>query len=527
MRLRVLAPTIVDLSLRPGAAVHDLKGYQDFWQACRKRMTLPDGVRPGIAVADAEPTAPDQASNGRRDHKWLPHAEPPRQFNLYQKIDVHSLDRELEIIDLALDREALTDVVQPSPTAQVEDRSGAPIDPADLWELVDDIQCRVYDHGVALVEASADVTDLFCGVPRSRVARRLDELQMAAIDLGAGVSRAVHRTLADHVIARLREIDGADAVLMPARTADQPDGNAEWGQVLWVTRTLIVDRTRTPHADAVISHWIKDVPVADGDEPSDQLVTGKLDHLVRWLNYLFVVDGSATPARSLWWASTRARITALLTVDDDRNGPFPDVDDRPRSADQWQALRYAQYWYAALERINRRLGAILADSLAENPTLDLGHLREELERVSGRARMILMQVDDSAKYLKRSVRQEMEEILDYWGFEDLVQKPVQTKIASCEARLRELEAERSAHSSLWTDIILRGLLFTTVLGTAVGLAEFGRARTSDPSRSVVDFGGSDIISWFAAQPADAILIISFLASAVLILVLIYLRARTR
>ena len=125
---------------------------------------------------------------------------------------------------------------------------------------------------------------------------------------------------------------------------------------------------------------------------------------------------------------------------------------------------------------------------------------------SQRAELIIMERRDVSKYLKRSVRAEMDAILGFWDYESVLEQSVRFKIETCDRRLSRLAAERAARASLFTDLILLGIGVTSILATAVALTEFGRVMGNDPEMNVYDLGRSSLVQWVASQPADTILI---------------------
>jgi hypothetical protein len=191
--------------------------------------------------------------------------------------------------------------------------------------------------------------------------------------------------------------------------------------------------------------------------------------------------------------------------------------------DQWDALRYAQVFYGTLDRIDTRLSKILADSAAATSRWDLEQLREHLLALSQRAELIIMERQDLSKYLKRSVRVEMDAILEFWDYEGLLAQPVRFKIEICDRRLAELAARRTARSGMFTDLILLGIGVTSILATALAVTEFGRSMANDPDMAVYDLGRSSMVEWVAAQPADAILIASGVVSLLLVVMYLFFR----
>ncbi|MDG4788157.1 hypothetical protein O7626_19820 [Micromonospora sp. WMMD1102] len=488
-QLRILAPVVVDFYAVPGAALRDPGAHARFWaerqpelDALLPRLAPPlpaaAAVPAAVAVpgADASPAAAALPAAGVPPEVALRHTRPRSSLNLYRTISEHAAERTMHVLTGRLRPEHL------------------PEEPGDpLRAGLVEISFRLYDHGLMLLEMLAEVDPWLAG-HTGRLPARLDELQARAVELGEQTAREVVRRYLDPVLALLRDADRDEEVLLPATVADDPV-TAEFGEALWVTRSLVVDPS-APGAAQMTRHWLKDVVIDDDPRPpADRLLDGEFDHLVRWLNYLFL-DRTGAGGRML------------------PGDPF---------RDQWEALRYAQVFYGVLDRIDARLSKILADSAAAGSRWELEQLRGQLTRLSQRAELIIMERQDLSKYLKRAVRVEMDAILDFWDYEKLLEQPVLFKTELCGRRLAELAARRTARSAMFTDLILLGIAMTSILGTALAVTEFGRAIATDPEMAAYDLGRSSLVAWVASQPADAILVTSGVVSALLVLVYLFFR----
>lgn len=464
--LRILAPVVVDYQAVPGSSLRDPKGYARFW------AELQPAVDDLLAPLNPDPTTPPPAVS-------LEHTQVTSSLNLYRTISDHASGRPLHV---------LTGSLLPQ---HLPDEFGGATDA--LHRGVTEVVFRLYDHGLILLELHVKV-DPSVTAPGPGVESRLDELQTTALAMGERVARETVRRYLAPLLDLFRQADPDERILAAATPADDPMA-AEVGQTLWVTRSLVLDPA-DPGAKAALRHWVKDVGTGDnGIDPAGPLLSGEADHLVRWLNYAFIDrTGEGT-------------------------GQFPGEQFR----DTWDALRFAQVFYGALDRIDSRLSKILADSAASRSRWELGRLKEQLTGLSQRAELIIMERRDLAKYLKRQVRHEMDGILGYWEFEKLIEDPVRFKIETCDRRLAELAARRTARSALFTDLILLGIGVTSILGTALALTQFGRSVANDPEMTVYDLGRSSIVEWMASQPADAILIASGVTSALMVVLYLFFR----
>ncbi|MEV4757791.1 hypothetical protein AB0J86_22120 [Micromonospora sp. NPDC049559] len=494
-QLRILAPVVVDFYAVPGAALREPESYARFWaerqpevDALLARLApAPPAGQPVPAEQSARPAEPAARPAGASTARpvapvpavVLEHTRPASSLNLYRTISEDAVERPLHVLTGTLREEHL-------PGVFTDDGDVLP-------DGVSEITFRLYDHGLMLLELLAEVAPSVT-VPDGGLPERLDDLQARAVAIGERVALAVVRTYLDPVLELLRDRDSDERILLAATPADDPV-TVEFGEPLWVTRSLIVP-PGGPGAEAVVRHWVKDVVGAGDDRPpAERLIDGELDHLARWLNYVFM----------------------------DRHGAGGGMRPGDPFRDQWEALRYAQVFYGVLDRIDARLSKILADSAAAGSRWELEQLKGALMSLSQRAELIIMERQNLAKYLKRAVRVEMDAILAFWDYDELLAQPVRFKIDVCDRRLAEFAARRTARSTMFTDLILLGIGVTSILGTALSVTEFGRSIASDPEMSVYDLGRSSIVEWVAAQPADAVLVTSGVVSALLVVMYLFFR----
>lgn len=433
-QLRTIAPTLVDFSLVPGTETRDPERYAALWA--------------GLPQAAGVTWAHTQTGGGG--------------FQRYRSIASDSLRQTLHVAEATLDVSALPsefDAVRPA--------------------LIN-IEVRLFDHGVAITEATFDV-DIWRG-NNPLDGSALDDLQQMAIAATTQLARHACRSLLAPALDQARRADVRGEVI----AAELPeDRRASLGEVMWVSRALILDAAR-PN-DGVIAHWLKDTEF--GPDDINDLVTGARTSAVRWLNYIYVVAGTG--------------------------GTAP--------AEQWGALRYAQYFYAALDLTDSRLSEVLARAGDTDAGRRLDELNDELTVLSHRAEMIIMLRDDVSKYLTRSMRTDMQEILDGWDYESVVAEPVKFKVDLCERRLRALVSQRAERAAVFTDVILLGIAVTSILGTALTFTEFGRASATDPALAGFDVTRSSVTQWVAAQSADTILLVSGVLSASVVLIFVMFR----
>lgn len=464
--VRLLAPVLVDFRCVAGASLRDPQRYAEFWARCDQES------REVLAARSPIPSAVSMT---------FTHTRPTSSLNLYQTIDGDASGRPFHLLEGEL---------TPAQLPEAFPDGGVP---GCLAVEVLQVSFRLYDHGIALVEVIIDVSGALEG--DAYIPHTLDRLQETAVTLGERASAALVARYLDPLLTRVRNWDRDDEFVVPATPFSDP-AYQDFGHPMWVTRSLFVPSESDSVRDTALRHWLKDVvAVDDAVTPAEDMISGDADHSIRWLNYAFVGD--------------------------DEDAVFlPETG--PHCA-RWEGLRYAQVFYAALDRIDSLLSQVLADSATADSGGQVQYLKQELLDLSQRAELVIMERQRLSKYLSRPIRRVMDDILRFWDHEELVELPVRFKIQTCDRRLAELAARRNARSALFTDLILLGIGVTSILGTALAVSEFGRSASNSVDQSAYDLGRSSLIEWFAGQPADAILVTSGMISVLVVALYLFFR----
>jgi hypothetical protein len=488
VRYKLLAPVRTDFSIVSEAPIREPDRYAAFWDeraACKHelRARLPDrlGLSDGL------------------DEIRFAHASTYRRspFNRYQSLESDALERPVHVLEVALDGATLADVLTgPKPAHPIERL---------VW--------RVFDHGISLLEVDIHLDGGLCATPE-QVPAALNRLQQMGVRLGEQLARRCTDSLLQPVFSWLQAAPDSTTYIEPDAIVHGRDAS---GTVLWVTRTLVFEQGDDPHQEAIIRHWLKDAVPAEEDQGDanpaeetrtetliDRVVHDEAEHLTRWLNYLF----------------REASYSTKPTDDPDQDAP-PNLA-RP-FCDAWEAILYAQFYYGALDIVDLHLTRILAQSLARDSSLQVDPLKALLEQNIRKANLLLLQFHDNSKYYKRTVKSELDGILAYWDFEAVLINPVQEKIALCRERLTLLHQKEAARSAIYTDVILLGIGITSIFGTSLALAEYGRTMATDADLGSYDVNRTNFIDWFAALPTDVILVGASTLSLLLVVLYAYYR----
>ena len=431
--LRTITLAASPFALVPGAKLRDPEGSSRFWHQ----------VAEGL-----------EASNKGRVHVVADHAGAKNEQGHYATLSEDSLEHPPQLFTITDDGDQ-PDLVLPEGC------------------VLQSIEMRVHDHHTSIIELLIDVTEY---LGRRRLsATDVVGLETLAHELGAQACAG----FGQRWIGRLDQLlEASDADEEFVSSTDEPGL-----ELLWTSRALFTDRD-TEARLGLAEVWLRDA----NDDPRavPELVAGQRDHVVSWLNYLFLDDA----------------VEAAATLRPDR--PARDV---------WAGLRYAQYFYASLEQVDNRLADVLAQTHATLRGAELAELREELTDAAHAADLIVMERQRTEKYLRRSVRRHMQAVLSGWDTDELVEQPVRHKAALCTQRVAAIEGDLARQAGVWTDLILLGIAVTSILGTALAVVSFGRAIGSDSGMAGYDSGSSGLIEWLASQPADNVLITSLVISA--------------
>lgn len=354
------------------------------------------------------------------------------------------------------------------------------VDPARLPNSTDlevtELSWSLYDHGVLLVQGMLRTPE----GTSDALLRDADHWEAAVQEVGSELTRHCAREDFAFLAQQLAHFaDVGDFVLLEELSVGQP---------LWVTRQLAFnpqDATCPTFARA----WVSEIDAHHRNAVED-LIDGDRPIVAQWMNHVYRPD--------------RAEAVAL----------------------SWGALQKAQFFWSATHWIDDSLRQILAWSMAERTEVSVTGLRRELRATMNRAQELLMLRADVRQHVSRRTHEEMQRFLGVWEYTELLEGPVHEKVEICKERLSSLAEDRAARSAMFTDIILMSIGVTSVLATAIALVQFGRDAGQDPSQSIFDLGGGSITSWLSSQSMDAILILSLLASIVLVAVFIWKRRQS-
>lgn len=339
----------------------------------------------------------------------------------------------------------------------------------DGMRLEDSFSWCLYDYGVFLVDGFLEVDEEKLSDPRKLEESIRENLTVVALECCTKIlnriRRCTNKIRGNYIYFQDTEVD-----------AQEP---------LWVTRAYQLDKS-DQNAVAFASSWISGVD-EDNNREFESVIDGNEAQVARWMNH---VHDASQPNETQW---------------------------------RWEALKVAQFFWASLQRVDENLRGILSESMADLDDLDLRAIRRQLSDTVNTAVELIMIQDEYRQYAPRTIKNKVGEFLQVWEYEEDLKIPAKTKLDLCQDRISRLSADQQERSAVTTDVILLGIGLTSLLATAVALVQFGRDASSDPNQSMFDLGNGAITAWLSSQSMDSVLLISLLASAVLMLVFFWKR----
>lgn len=306
-----------------------------------------------------------------------------------------------------------------------------------------------YSNGMCILEAAYEIEEV---------------LDSEAIEK---LSEALTRQTLDFHSARLNEQFSSLSEILPKTYLDPDRRQASFTRedVVWISRAVILPTARReePDVQAFIREWLAETV---DYEDADDIISGRSNHSVSWVNYLFIDDGWETVDRLI------------------------------------PTLRIAQSFFSAQYVYNRDTQTVIGEV---GTTKNVRQLRGRLTRARERMQFLQIQSQLNKSFLRRSRRRQLDEILAAWEFDALVENG-ERLIQVCSGKIDEMTAERTDRSSLATDLILTFLTLFIVIELAVNLIAYSRSLMSNPALSYEDDRVSWILRFFAGIDTDIVLL---------------------
>jgi hypothetical protein len=254
------------------------------------------------------------------------------------------------------------------------------------------------------------------------------------------------------------------------------DSSSDMGN--WVARTLLLNDEDIVQADTakILTSWLKNT---SRPEDAAEIIAGSKKYSMTWLNYA-VKNAKAV-------------------------GEDPNI----------QIMVLAQYYYVSQEHCNSALRGSIEGAYARTKKHKMDKVLANT-RTSCRLNQIAFY--ENIKFLNRPNRALLEDILNGWKFNQLVENS-DRMIEICNARLQEEDNKKRERSTVMTDFLLVALSFFAVFELSLYLTEFSREMMSRPALDYNDNKRSFFLSFIAEIDAD--IMFSFGFGLTLLLIIAY------
>ncbi|MBU2892645.1 hypothetical protein KO495_04810 [Colwellia sp. D2M02] len=250
----------------------------------------------------------------------------------------------------------------------------------------------------------------------------------------------------------------------------------------WIARTLILndDDIQQESTAKILTSWLKNT-----SRPQDaaDIISGHKNYSMTWLNYA---------------------VKNAKAVGEDSN---------------IQIMVLAQYYYVAQEHCNSALRGSIEAAYAR---VKKHKIDKVLANTRTACRLNQIAFYENIKFLNRPNRALLENILNGWQFEQLVENS-DRMIEICNARLQEEDNKKRERSTIMTDFLLVALSFFAVFELSLYLTEFSREMMSRPALDYNDSKSSYFLGLIAEIDADIMFSFGFGLTLLLIIVYRYIK----
>ncbi|WP_078118403.1 hypothetical protein [Thiosocius teredinicola] len=254
--------------------------------------------------------------------------------------------------------------------------------------------------------------------------------------------------------------------------------------IFWTSRALLLSQEQATSSawKTIIDDWLA---LTQRPEDAAAITKGDLNCSMTWLNYVLV--DSADGAEDF-------RIETMVL---------------------------AQYIYTAQAQCNLHLKQAISVAYTSDRPL---RAKTQLEESRVMSRLHQVTFNDHLGYMTRPKRKLLDEILESWEFEQLLDNG-QRMIEVCTSRIEEASERQRERSSMLTDLLLVSLSFFAVFELSMNLTQFSREAMSRPTLDYNDDQPSFFLRLIAEIDTD--IMFGFGVTATLLLVIVYRFLKSR
>lgn len=470
-----MAPFRTQLNVRGEEKNSDPRAYEAFWKNASKTISPKDNKCEKINFLHA------------RD---LPAVARSR----FRNVNVNSLERPIGLVNILPEKDSDVVIEQYELTRTEVLKNNPLFEPVEV--IHESLVIQLFDNSIAILELDIDLKNILNTADDLSVESRLDQLQDFGVTLGERLCQQLYKDLVMPFFKELLKIPYASQFINTelfdkeyalstgifVNMKKEPVVN-----VNWVTRTLLFQPEDKRCPKSAIAHWLKD----SGDpELIEKAKKESTAFGIRWLNYLFRENA----------------YERVLTKEDKINYEEP-------FCDQWQAMLFSQYYYAAFEAINDALHETLAHSYInikdrQSRKSRMKELNRKLERDLISTNLTILEFHKNFGYYKRDVSNYMKKILKNWEFEEAILDLVKERTELCEQKMKHLHQKAAAKSAMYSDLLLLGIAVTSIVAFMFQVIEYGRTISHNADLAVYESNSFNVVKLVSERPTDTVVIFS-------------------
>lgn len=482
MYLKILAPFRSHFALNPGVLSAPSDEYSNFWQRVKRSYENKNKL-----IGDIE----------------FLHQDMRKDEVSYSKTEDDTLSQSLNIIKVIPSE--VDEIVRNSLDTFMERLED---EQKSFGEKIDfnlkSAQIEIYDNTIGTIEYTLQVTDINPLMNEENYQLVLDTLESITVDftktfVDEFYDKALFRFLQDLSVKHdkdskfIQQFGDYEAFNDLARYDDK-----DATRVLWVTRTIGFDKNDRMKNE-IINYWLRGI---GNHSELERVKNDSTEFSLLWVNYIARED-----------------------ADDIQKFEEKHPHDKLTFSEAWDSMKIAQYYYSALDSLNKNLHDVIAFSYTKEANKRIRNLNQFLNNTSSATRLLIIHFREIQKYLKRNKLGYLQKIMDKWDFENLIEY-AEDKMNLCKERIGQLHDVSMQRSSLYTDILLLVIGAISIFDLFLGLSQYGRTLTGDAIMGFRENNTFNFLAVVATESTDNLLIYSLIAIVIISLFYYYFRKKS-
>lgn len=482
MYLKILAPFRSHFVLNPGVLSAVTDDYTKFWQTVQKSYK--------------------SKSKLIKDIQFL-HSDMKKDKVSYSKTEDDTLSQSLNVMRVIPGE--VEELVKNSLSVAVsrlndeEKTFGKKID----FDL-ESAQIEIYDNTISTIEYTLKITDINPLMNDENYRLVLDTLESVTVDFTRTfVDEFYDKTLKEFLKTLSTKYDSETKFIQQPGSYEafkdlKKYDDEEATRVLWVTRTIGFDQD-DKMKNEIINYWLRGI---GSHSELEKVKNDSTEFSLLWVNYIVRED-----------------------ADDIQKFEEKHSHDKLTFSEAWDSMKIAQYYYSALDSLNKNLHDVIAFSYTKAANKRIRNLNIFLNNTSSATRLLIIHFREIQKYLKRNKLSYLQKIMEKWDFENLIEY-AEDKMNLCKERVEQLHNVSMQRSSLYTDILLLVIGAISIFDLFLGLSQYGRTLTGDAIMGFREDNAFNFLAVVATESTDNLLIYSLIVIVLISIFYYYFRRKS-